>query len=206
MITNRRSRKGFSLVELLVVMGIIAALIGILLPALGRARESARQTTCLANLRSLGQAMFAYANDHRDRLPNSNPPMTPRDYDAANFVLVSLNNGYMKSPAAFHCASDRDPVQASIVTADYDLPNSARASYEFYSISWMPETGPKLSQLGGAPLAWDLGGGSAKPDPQQNHGTIGGNVVFGDGHGEWQPQANWDSENWAHPADKYYPK
>ena len=64
------SRKGaFTLIELLVVMVIIALLVGLLLPALGRAREEARKTQCRSNLRQIGLAMMMYTNDNHGWTP-----------------------------------------------------------------------------------------------------------------------------------------
>jgi len=63
--------RGFTLIELLVVVSIIALLIGILLPALGGARDSARSVKCLSNMRSLSMAMMMHAEDSGGELPRS---------------------------------------------------------------------------------------------------------------------------------------
>jgi prepilin-type N-terminal cleavage/methylation domain-containing protein/prepilin-type processing-associated H-X9-DG protein len=63
------SKRGFTLVELLVVIGIIALLISVLLPALNKAREQAKRTQCLSNLRTMGQFINMYANANKGAVP-----------------------------------------------------------------------------------------------------------------------------------------
>jgi len=63
--------RGFSLVELLVVITIISLLAGLLLPALEKALGSARQVACVNNLKQLGTALHMYAGDYGDYLPGS---------------------------------------------------------------------------------------------------------------------------------------
>ena len=65
----KASSTGFTLVELLVVIAIIALLVAIVVPSLGRAKESARMTVCGGNLKELGKALFMYAEENSDLLP-----------------------------------------------------------------------------------------------------------------------------------------
>ncbi|MEA2709666.1 MAG: hypothetical protein QOF78_2267 [Phycisphaerales bacterium] len=66
---NASTRRAFTLVELLVVIGIIAILISVLLPTLSRARKAARSAQCLSNVRQLGMAFLMYTNTYRRSIP-----------------------------------------------------------------------------------------------------------------------------------------
>lgn len=85
-------QRGFTLIELLVVISIIALLIGILLPALGKARQSAQRVACKANIRSVGQMMASYATDSRDWFPVM--PMRPFDWNNYRYGSQDPSNPF----------------------------------------------------------------------------------------------------------------
>lgn len=73
---NKRSPKGFTLIELLTVIAIIGILASILIPVVGKVRESAKVSACAVQLRDLGLACHLYAEDHNDMLPPDINPAT----------------------------------------------------------------------------------------------------------------------------------
>ncbi len=94
-----RARAGFTLVELLVVIGIIAILVALLMPAMSRAREMSRRTKCAANLHNLGAACQAFANSHGGLFPVCyRLPVTGTILTAGNPLLPTQSNRPYRFP------------------------------------------------------------------------------------------------------------
>lgn len=103
---NLVKNRAFTLIELLVVIAIIAILAALLLPALQRARDRARQSLCQANLRQLHIALITYIADVGDVMPQAN---CDGGSSGNNWYQVMVIRGYMKDKRALLCPSDPSP-------------------------------------------------------------------------------------------------
>ena len=140
MTAGRRDR-GFTLIELLVVIAIIAILAAILIPAFFSARERAKTTSCLANLRNLSTAIRNYADDNCGRMPSAHVHWMSPDWAGCQGWMgpVYLQQGslwrYCKSMGIYLCPSDYHVMPKWVTAQGRDYPISYTMNGELHLLN-----------------------------------------------------------------------
>ncbi|MCE5238514.1 DUF1559 domain-containing protein [bacterium] len=187
-------RKGFTLIELLVVIAIIAILAAILFPVFAKAREKARQASCLSNARQMGIGLVAYIQDYDEAHPGcyigvwtgafwstSNPGGNRRWFQVVEPYIK--NSQIWKCPSSNSAAGALDyGVNRSVFPEDVNPQRLAnfQAPANTIAVSERPNTGG-ASQHPYHCAAYGQYGCCHVQDPHNN----GGNFVFLDGHAKW---------------------
>ena len=105
-VIKRKTTPGFTLIELLVVIAIIAILAAILFPVFARARENARRSSCMSNLKQIGLGLIQYSQDYDETLVRTNYGSSDGASNATDWKWMDSIYPYVKSTQVFSCPSD----------------------------------------------------------------------------------------------------
>ncbi len=197
------SRKGFTLIELLVVIAIIAILAAILFPVFARAREKARQTSCLSNTKQLGLGHSMYLQDYDDELV----PAYISYGSAGSAIWPNLLDPYIKNGQVFYCPSASKglypdytywfTLRGTTHALSYGINRSIYLRYSYWGVK-LSEIKYPAETLIIADSDWthgpaDYGGSNSYRIADSYHPSFfiparhngGANLVFADGHAKW---------------------
>jgi prepilin-type N-terminal cleavage/methylation domain-containing protein len=153
----RRSRNGFTLIELLVVIAIIAILAAILFPVFARAREQARRSSCLSNMKQIGLGLAMYMQDYDQTFPPGGLKVWEvTKKDQRNLLAIQLQP-YTKNDGIFRCPSDTGwgnfkPTLAQAFGSSYT--DALRNVWGGTDLQLKPEAA--ISAPADRPLMWDM--------------------------------------------------
>jgi len=134
---HRSHRFGFTLIELLVVIAIIAILAAILFPVFAQAKEAAKKTTCLSNVRQLNNAWIMYSTDYDDRWVTTGKDYVSSDQGNVNDFFY-LAQPYVKNYQIFYCP-DRSVFESFESTGQYyGMPGDKSGKLFGYGMNYGP--------------------------------------------------------------------
>ena len=189
-------RRGFTLIELLVVIAIIAILAAILFPVFAKAREKARQASCLSNVKQIGLAHLQYGQDYDENYAMARRWNTPREdplVNGANLWWDQAIAPYCKNTQMFRCPS------ANALWLAYGMPewyNGGNASYSLGTVKAPAETMLTYESANSASNYISAAATPSTPDEFCLVRSIcggaancrhndGANIGFCDGHAKW---------------------
>ncbi len=215
----KNTSKGFTLIELLVVIAIIAILAAILFPVFARARENARRTNCMSNLKQVGLGFMQYIQDYDERYPTAyawasdfsanDCGITDKSVPAGNFQIqagycrswADAIHPYVKSIQIFRCPSVKDDTRFhyGYSTAFGGYWNE-RGKYGGGSQLGMPLASAEIQRPAEIIMVAETSNfwtGLVRLGPITSSVEVytphleGGNLAYGDGHVKWQPRSKF---------------